>query len=139
MERQRRVNTDKHGEGRSRQAYGAGSCDPDGELATGTQEPSLAGVAEGEAEAARGAEELSVAILLERAILMFLSSGEPVLVREPHLCEEPAPRSSSSSPRRLLSPSSKKGSSRSLRQKRAAARAALRTACYRGGSRLPCA
>ena len=48
-------------------------------------EPAAAGDA-----ARKGAEELSVAILLARAILMFLASHEPVPVREPRLCEEPA-------------------------------------------------
>ena len=59
------------------------------------QEPSLAGVAGGVAGAAseapaRASFELSVAVLLERAKLMFLSSRAPVPVREPRLCEEPA-------------------------------------------------
>ena len=62
---------------------------------TTAQEPSAAGASDAEPAAAgdaarKGAEELFVAILLARAILMFLASHEPMPVREPRLCEEPA-------------------------------------------------
>ena len=84
----------RDGEGGSRQGDEAGSRDPDGWISTAMQEPSLAGVAGGAGGAAseapaRAAFELSVAVLLERAKLMFLSSRAPVSVREPRLCEEP--------------------------------------------------
>ena len=48
------------GEGGSRQADGAGSCDPDGELGTTMQESSLAGVAGSEAGAASNSERSNI-------------------------------------------------------------------------------
>ena len=85
----------KVADGCSRQANGAGSRDSDEMSSTTAQEPSAAGASDAEPAAAgdaarKGAEELSVAILLARAILMFLASHEPVPVRQPRLCEEPA-------------------------------------------------